>query len=162
MRLQSLYNLPELVAYVQLVRVEEKQDQIAALGEPTNDVGEDVGPSDPLLLARKDAGGVNDGNTLKQLAGTNGSFELVEVSSAELREAAEGKLGHHRQGVPLYNLLLHPMDHGDELVRRRLGPNVSVRIGIAQQVAYERRFPGAVLPDQQYCEGGSGGEKRGG
>ena len=44
-------DLLELIADVQLVRVEEEENEVTAGGEPAADVDEVVGPLDSLLLS---------------------------------------------------------------------------------------------------------------
>ena len=53
----------ELVRDVELVRVEEEEDSVDALGEPLEHADEVVAAVRALLLTGEDSGRVHDGNT---------------------------------------------------------------------------------------------------
>ena len=65
----------ELIAYIQLVRIEKQKYKVAAGGKPLAHVDEIVGALDPLLLAREHAGRVHEGDVLEEGVGALGALE---------------------------------------------------------------------------------------
>ena len=58
-------------------------------------------------------------------------------------------LRHYRETVPLDDLLLLAVHHRHELVSGGLRADVHVRKALPNEILYEGRLPGAVLPDEQ-------------
>mmetsp|Transcript_32280 Transcript_32280/g.102599 ORF Transcript_32280/g.102599 Transcript_32280/m.102599 type:complete len:533 (-) Transcript_32280:102-1700(-) len=135
----------ELVGDVHLGDVEEQEDHVHVEGEPPHDLLELVAPLQPLLLARKDAGRVDEGDALDHRARQLGTFELVEEAVAEVPQLREGQRLVRDDGVAGDDLVAGPVDHGHELVGRGLGADEEPRVVAAQEVPDEGALAGRVL-----------------
>ena len=115
----------------------------------SHDVRELVRAADPLLLARQDAGCVDQRHVVQQRHVELRALEFGEEAVAKHLEAAEGHVGRDGEGVAWRLLVLRPVHHRDEAVRRRLRADVLPREVATEQVADERGLPDRVLADEQ-------------
>ena len=141
----------ELVAQVQLVRVDEDEDQVRALREVGRDLDEVVvAPGLLLLLAREDARRVDEAEVVQQRRVADGRH--AELGLEGRPEAPQGPPGprrvrrRRRPGhVPVRRALLDR----HEAVRRRLRPDLHRGEVLAQEAPDEGRLPDAVLPQNE-------------
>ena len=78
----------ELVRDVELVRVEEQEDAVDALGKPLENADKIITAVRALLLAGQDAGGVDDRNACKNMRGMMMLIWLTHESAINRKEAA--------------------------------------------------------------------------
>ena len=149
MLVEGLDDRLELVRYVDLVRVEEEQNQITALGEPLHDLGEVVVPAHGLLGAGQDAGRVDEREFLREVAPQLGDAEFVEERGAVAAERSEWPSLVGRRGVARDGRRARAVHQRGEAVRRRLGADVDARKVAPREVADERRLARRVLTQQQ-------------
>mmetsp|Transcript_15178 Transcript_15178/g.47359 ORF Transcript_15178/g.47359 Transcript_15178/m.47359 type:complete len:563 (+) Transcript_15178:622-2310(+) len=134
---QRLDDRLELVRDVELVRVEEEKDHVCPRGEPFRDADHRVAAIDALLLARQDAGRVDDRQVLEQRARHLRALELGEEAVPENLQAAEGHVRRDGERVARSHLLLGAVHHRDEPVGGGLGTNVLAGEVAAEEVADE-------------------------
>eukprot|EP00962_Isochrysis_galbana_P024204 scaffold7401_cov108-Isochrysis_galbana.AAC.2 len=91
--LERLDGLLELIRDVQLVRVEQKKDDVGARREPAAHRGEHVRAADALLLAREHAGRVDQGDVLQKRRVELRALELGQEAVAKHLQPAEGHVG---------------------------------------------------------------------
>jgi len=73
----------ELIGDIELVGIEEQQDAVCATGEPADNIREGILTADALLLAREDAGRIDEGDLLEDGGGDLHALEAVEEVHTE-------------------------------------------------------------------------------
>ncbi|RNA06974.1 hypothetical protein BpHYR1_022215 [Brachionus plicatilis] len=140
----------ELVGYVEFVRVEQKQDAVAAFREPLEDGRVVVAAVEPLFFAGQNARRVDERDALEHLVVELRALEAVEKSVAEFGQGLEVFFWVDDERVARYDVFVLVVHHGYERVGGGLGPDPDAREIRLEQVADERGLARRVLAHQQH------------
>jgi hypothetical protein len=135
----------ELVADVELVRVEEEEDEVCALREPLGHLDEVVGAPELLLLAGEDAGRVHEVDLVEDGGRAHGGLELVQELRAELGEGGEGHRRVDGERVSGHDAVVGAGHDGVEAVRGGLGADAGAGEVAADEVPDEGGLADGVL-----------------
>mmetsp|Transcript_5420 Transcript_5420/g.16414 ORF Transcript_5420/g.16414 Transcript_5420/m.16414 type:complete len:365 (+) Transcript_5420:5462-6556(+) len=148
--MEGLNHPLELVADVQLVRIEQEQDQVGPLREPAHHLGELVAPLQPLLLPGEDSRGVHNVDGIQELGRHLRSRELVQELLPKLCQTGVGLVRRDRQGVAGHRLCGHGVGDDHKPIGGRLRPDHRGRVLLAQEVLDEAGLPHTVLPEHHH------------
>mmetsp|Transcript_27342 Transcript_27342/g.89497 ORF Transcript_27342/g.89497 Transcript_27342/m.89497 type:complete len:466 (+) Transcript_27342:463-1860(+) len=139
----------EFVGDVELVRVEEEQNDVAARDEPLANLDKVVGAVEALLVAAQHAGGVDESDFVEQRVRALRRLKLGQERGAEGGQTRERQGRLHHNGVAGSPSLVVAVDDNHEAVRRGLRTDVRARVVLLQQRFDEGRLPRRVLSEQQ-------------
>ena len=138
MRLHQLNDPLELIADVQLVRIEHDDDEIGPLGEPPHDRLVVVIPTNRLFLAGQNAGRVHKRNVFENGGVHFHTLESTEEVVAKGGEAAEGFVHVGTQGRTRHDLINFSVHDGNEAIGGGLRTNTDAGKVPPEEVSNKR------------------------